>query len=436
MKFLDRRTLLKGMLGAAAISVALPPLECMMNANGTAYAGGGSAFPKRFGVWFWGNGVVPDQWVPSGDGPTWNPSTLLAPLEPVKANVTVVSGTRVATLNTAPHGSGPAGLFTGDALMNGRFSRASVDQVIADAIGGETRFRSLETGVQPSSSGLSYAGAGQMNPPETSPRALFNRLFGEGFRAPGEMTMADPRLRLRRSVLDAVTGQATRLRGRLGTTDRARLDQHLDGVRTIERQLQRLEESPPNLAACRRPEMPAEAFPEMGGRPQLTAISRAISDLTAMALACDQTRVFFHMYSQPVNNVLFPGASQGHHELTHDEPGAQPEVQAILRHVMGDLAYFIGALRGITEGDGTLLDHCAVLCTTDCSLGRTHSLDEYPILVAGGGGGAIRTGQHLRARGENSSKVVLALMQAMGVRAGEFGVGAGRVTDAVAGLLA
>lgn len=435
MKILDRRTLLKGMLGAAAVSVALPPLEAMMNANGTAYAGGQS-FPKRFGVWFWGNGVVPDQWVPQGEGANWTPSSLLMPLADLRQHLTVVSGTRVATLNTVPHGSGPAGVLTGDALQNGHFSRPSLDQVIADSVGSETRFRSLETGVQPGSSGLSYAGAGQANPPETNPRALFNRLFGEGFRAPGEMTMADPRLRLRRSVLDAVSGQANRLRDRLGTGDRARLEQHLEGVRTIERQLQRLEENPPNLAACRRPEMPAEEYPDMGGRPQLQAISRVVSDLTAMALACDQTRVFFHMYTKPVSNVLFAGSSAGHHQLTHDEPGAQPEVQAIIRLILADLAYFLNALRGIREGDGTLLDHSLVLCMTDCSLGRTHSLEEYPLVIAGGANGAIRTGQHLRARGENTSKVMLAILQAMGVRASEYGVGPGRVTDFVSGLLA
>lgn len=435
MKTLDRRTLLKGMLGAAAISVALPPLEAMMNSTGTAYAGG-TAFPKRFGVWFWGNGVIPDAWTPQGEGASWTPSSLLMPLASMREHLTVITGTRVATLNTVPHGSGPAGVLTGDALMNGQFSRPSLDQVIAEEIGGDTRFRSLETGVQPSSTGFSYSGAGQVNPPETNPRALFNRLFGDGFRAPGEMTTADPRLRLRRSVLDAVTGQAGRLRDRLGTSDRARLEQHLDGVRTIERQLQRLEENPPNLAACMRPAMPEAEYPPIGGRPQVHEISRLISNLTAMALACDQTRVFSHMYSQPVSNVLYPNAPSGHHQLTHDEPGEQREVQTIIRLILGDLSYFLTALRGITEGDGTLLDHCLILCMSDCSYGRTHSLDDYPLMVAGGGNGAVRSGLHLRARGENTSKVVLALLQAMGVRAAEYGVGPGRVTDVVSGLLA
>lgn len=435
MKPLDRRTVLKGLLGGALVSLALPPLEAMMNANGTAYAGG-AGFPRRFGVFFWGNGVLPAQWVPPTEGASWAPSPILSPLMGLRDNLTVVSGTGVATLNTAPHGSGPAGLFTGDVLVNDAFTRPSLDQVIAQGVGGETRFRSLETGVQVAEGSFSYAAARQRNPIETSARALYERLFGEGFRAPGEVGMADPRIGLRRSALDAVVEQGNRLRARVGADDRARLDQHLESVRGIERQLQRLEENPPNLAACMRPDMPPETVPDMLGRPDMRLRSRLMSDLLTMALACDLTRVFFHMYSQPVNNTLFGAATAGHHQLTHDEPGDQPQVLAILQLIMGDMAYFLGALRGVTEGDGTLLDHTLVLCTTDCALGRTHSLDEYPLLLAGGRAHGLRQGVHLRARGENTSKVAYAILQMMGVRATEYGVGPGRVTDGLSGLTA
>lgn len=247
--------------------------------------------------------------------------------------------------------------------------------------------------------------------------------------------MADPRIALRRSVLDAVTAQSMRLQGRLGAADRMRLEQHLDGVRAIETQLARLQENPPNLAACRRPTMPAMDYPDVEGRTDMAARARVVSDLKVMALACDQTRVFFHMYSQPVNNVLYPAARAGHHQLTHDEAGEQPQVAAILQRILGDLAYFLGALDAVPEGDGTLLDHSLVLCTTDCSYGRTHSLDEYPLVLAGGASGAMRRGVHLRAQGENASRVMLSVLQAMGVPAAEYGVGAGRVTDGLSGLL-
>ncbi len=435
MRPLDRRTVLKGVLGGAAVSIALPPLEAMMNGNGTAYAGG-AAFPKRFGVYFWGNGVLPERWTPAGEGAAWTPSPILMPLAALREHLTVVSGTRIATLNTRPHGSGPAGLLSGDNMTGEGFSRASIDQIIAGTIGGETRFRSLETGVQRSDESLSYAGPMQRNPTESDPYALFNRLFGEGFRAPGEMTMADPRIGLRRSVLDAVTAQGGRLRSRLGATDRQRLDEHLTAVRGIERQLQRLEENPPNLAACRRPDAPPAEVPDLLGRPDMPRRARLMADLLAMALACDLTRVFFHMYSQSVNNTLFGAAPAGHHQLTHDEPGDQPLVFSILQLIMADLATFLTALRNVTEGDGTLLDHTLVLCTTDCSFGRTHALDEYPIVLAGGASAGMRRNLHLRARGENATKVSFSILQMMGVRATEFGVGPGRVTEGLGGLVA
>jgi len=433
VKHLDRRTVLRGLLGGSLVSIALPPLEAMMNRNGTAWAGG-TAFPKRFGVFFWGNGVLPERWVPTAEGASWQPSAILMPLAGLREHLTVVSGTRVATLNTVPHGSGPAGLLSGDNMVNNSYSRPSLDQLVARAVGGDTRLRSLETAVQQTSGSVSFADAGQRNPAESDPRALFNRLFGEGFRAPGEMGMADPRLGLRRSVLDAVTAQGQSLRGRLGVSDQRRLDQHLDAVRTIERQLQRLEENPPNLAACRRPMMPPETVPDVLGRPDMATRSRLQSQLITMALACDITRVFSHLYSESVSNVLFPDARAGHHQLTHDEPGEQPQVFAILQRIMTDLAGFLEALRAVPEGDGTLLDHTLVLCTTDCSFGRTHSLDEYPIVLAGGRSAGLRRGVHLRARGENACKVSYSVLQMMGVRAAEFGVGNGRVTEGLGGL--
>ncbi len=434
-KVLDRRTVLRGVLGGAAVSLALPPLQAMMNDSGTAWAGG-AAFPKRFGVFFWGNGVLPDRWTPTGEGASWTPSPILMPLAALREHLTVVTGTRVATLNTVPHGSGPAGLFSGDNMANDSFTRPSLDQAVAQVAGRETRFRSVETAVQPSDGSHSYSDARQRNPSEHNPRALFNRLFGEGFRAPGEMTMADPRIGMRRSVLDAVAEQGNRLRGRLGADDRRRVEQHMEAVRGIERQLQRLEENPPNLAACRRPMMPPEAVPDILGRTDMRARSRLMSELLTMALACDVTRVFFHTYSQPVNNVLYPDARAGHHQLTHDEAGDQPQVFAVLRLIMEDMAAFLEGLRRVPEGDQTLLDHTLVLCTTDCSFGRTHSLDDYPIVLAGGRTHGLRRGVHLRARGENASKVSYSILQMMGVRAAEFGVGNGRVTEGLAGLMA
>jgi hypothetical protein len=419
---LSRRTVLKGMLGGAAVGIALPQLE--------AHAAG--AFPKRFGIWFWGNGMLPDRWVPTGEGTEWTLSEQLAPLASVKSEISVVSGMALKTGNSIPHGSGPAGILSGAPLIvrsgdDYSFSAPSIDQTIANVIGRETRFRSIELGVRPEQ-GLSYNGPDSRNPPESAPRKLFDRIFGGGFTAPGEEPIIDPKLRLRRSVLDVVLGDAARLQGRLGAQDKLRLEQHLEGVRDLERRIQRLEENPPSLESCAVPPVPLDDYPDLEGRPQLAEISRVMAGLTAMALACDQTRVFSCFFTAPVNNVLFSGLPEGHHRLTHDEPGDQPLVNRIVVAIITELAAFLEALKAVPEGEGTLLDNCAVLCTSDVSFGRTHSLDDYPIIIAGTAGGALKKGIHYRSpSGENASMVLLSLARAMDLPVSEFGIDAGRV---------
>ena len=426
---LSRRTVLKGMLGGAAVTIALPRLE----------AHAATAFPKRFGVWFWGNGMLPERWVPSGTGTEWTLSEQLMPLEPVKSEITVVSGMSLKTGNSIPHGSGPAGILSGSPLSvrsgdDFTFSAPSIDQTIAGVVGRETRFRSLEVGVRPEQ-GLSYNGPDSRNPPESSPRKVFDRLFGGGFTAPGEEPRIDPKLRLRRSVLDVVLGDADRLRARLGAQDKLRLEQHLEGVRDLERRIQRLEENPPTLESCAVPTMPAEDYPDIDGRPPLSEVSRVMAELVAMSLACDQTRVFSLFYTYPVNNILFPGLPEGHHRLTHDEPGDQPLVNRIVISIITELRYFIETLKNVPEGDGTLLDSCAVLCTSDVSFGRTHSLDDYPIIIAGTAGGALKKGIHYRSpSGENASMVLLSLARAMDLAVTEYGVEAGKVDEGLGAI--
>jgi hypothetical protein len=434
-RWVSRRALLKGVLAGAAVSVGLPWLELFW--DGKARAGG--LFPKRFGLFFWGNGVHPARWVPQGEGAAWALSEQLAPLAGVKDVITVVSGMEVKVPNAIPHASGAAGILSGAALRvegedNG-FAAASVDQVVAAAIGQDTRFRSIEYGAEPGS-GLSYSSASSRNPVESSPYQLFDRVFGAGFRAPGEVAQVDPRLALRRSVLDAVREDAAALQAQVGAADRARLDQHMTSIRALELRLARLEQDPPALAACARPlAAPLADYPPVDGRAQVSAKNRIMCDLGALALACDQARVLSNFMTSPVNNILFPGATAGHHQLTHDEPGDQPQVHAIVLQVMEELAYMVEALRAVPEGEGTLLDSCALLATSDVSYGRTHSLDEFPIILAGGAGGALRQGLHYRSTTrESASKVHLTLLRALGVPAASFGEGASAAYDTLSAI--
>lgn len=436
---LDRRTLLRGFLGGVAVSVALPPLEAMFDQTGTAYALDG-ILPKRFGVWFWGNGNRPEYWTPTGEGvgDAWSLSTTLTPLADVKSHLTVVTGTDIKLPNDAPHGSGAAGILSGggliDVLDESSLVLPTIDQVMAQHIGNETLYRSIETGCA-GASGKSFNGPNSRNPPESSAVALYDRIFGPTFREPGDSTV-DPRLGLRRSVLDGVLGDIDALKSQVGASDRARLEQHLEGLRDLETRLARLEEDPPDLEACSRPAAPVD-LSDIDGRPQLRESNQIMAELVAMALACDQTRVFSHWFCDPVNDLLFPEASAGHHDLTHNEGGDQPQVQANTVFCMEAFGDFVRTLASIPEGSGTLLDNCAVLACSEVSLGQTHSIANMPILIAGSACGRLKTDHHYRSLGgENSSKVLLALLQAMDVPLSEFGSEEGLVNTPLSALFA
>ena len=432
----NRRSLLKGVLAGSVVTIGLPALELFLNSHGSAFAeegGGSSGFPRRFGLFFWGNGIIPERWVPTTDGPDWEMSQQLEPLSHLRDVISVVTGTRVGVPNTAPHFAGAAGLLSGtplaDAYGDNTFAAPSIDQLIAAKLGESTRFRSLEFGAEPGS-GLSYNGPNSTNPPEKSPLALFERVFGGNFQLGGDGPIVDPTLALRRSVLDAVMDDISSLKATVGSTDKQRLEQHFESIRGLEKRLAKLEEDPPNLAACAIPAEPLSEYPDILGRPQLSAKNRAFCDVVALALACDQTRVFSNFFTYPVSNNLFPEAPAGHHQLTHDELGDQPEVHKITLQCVEELAYQIESLQKIQEGDGTLLDHMVLLGSTEVSLGKTHSLEEFPVVLAGGCDGKLKTGIHYRSVGaENTSKVMLSIIRATGVDAASFGSEGGEATD-------
>ncbi len=436
MKRCNRRRFLQGMLGGAAITVGLPWLEVFH-----AHAQSGSAYPTRFALFCWGNGMLPNKWVPAatGFGDEWALSEQLAPLAAVKEKLSVLTGLAIKTPNVIPHHSGSAGILTGMPLLvksheEQTFNGPSIDQVIAAEIGNETRFRSLEFGAQPGR-GLSHNGPDNVNPPITDPGVLFERIFGTDFRAPGDMSDPDPRLALRRSVLDAVMDDIQRFKRDLGVEDIARMDQHLQGVRELERRISRLEEDPPNLESCRRPVAPDGDYGSIEGRPQLSRTNRALCDIVALAMACDQTRVVSNFITKPLTNELLAGTNAGHHQLTHDEPDPQPQVNRIVLAIMEELGYFIQSLDGIPEGDGTLLDHMVLLATSDVSYGRIHSLDEFPVLIAGSANGRLKVGQHYRSElAENTSHAMLSIIRAAGANVGHFGDSEGRVEDGLGAI--
>jgi hypothetical protein len=433
---LDRRTVLKGTAAGIAVGFGLPPLEAMFNSNGDALAQG-QPIPVRMGIFFWGDGVKPDRWVPELTGAGWAPSAALLPLMTagVQDYVNVVTGMVEKASTERGHHSGTVGILSGGPLIsqaaNGApfrstFSLPSIDQVAANIIGTTSRFKSLEVGISTRVNAvegttlqyLSHSGPDSPNPPEYDPAALYNRVFGMGFTPPGEApAVADATLGYRKSVLDSVLADLTSLRERVSATDKARIDKHADNVRTMENRLV-ANNAVSGSAACAQPTNPG-SFMDQNGNEQIAAKTAAMSDLIAMALACDQTRVFSMMFTGSVAGTIFSevNVNGGHHQLTHDEPGEQPMVQATTVYTIEMFAVLLNALKNIPEGAGNLLDNSVILGTTDTSDGRFHNLLDYPILIAGAAGGFLKyPGIHYRSPSgdENTSNALLTVLRAAG----------------------
>ncbi|MBX2803373.1 MAG: DUF1552 domain-containing protein [Myxococcales bacterium] len=434
---LDRRTLLRGMLGGAGVAMGLPVLEAMLNDHGTALASG-PALPDRFGVWFWGNGVKPDRWIPETTGFDYTLSEELAPLAPVKPWLSVITGTQVRTA-THPHHSGMTGILTGhqyhqlgvvrDTIAT-TFARQSIDQLVADMWQGQAPFRSIEVGItrwRGSDEGstfqhVSHNGPNDPNPSEYSARTLWTRLFGGSENA--EVDFA------RRSVLDAVRGDIGDLSRRLGAKDRQRLDRHLTSVRELEVRLEG------GLGQCEAGK-PAEDVVDDTQEP-IEEKNQLMSELLALALACDLTRVFTVQFSAAGAQLVVwqVGATDSLHYTSHTESSPQPLVHAATVFTMAQLNTFLTQLRDTPEGDGNLLDRCSILCTSDLCDGLLHSNTEYPVLIAGGGNGRLRPGQHVRLPGANASDAVLTAVEGAGSGLTTFGEGAGYADTPISDLLA
>jgi hypothetical protein len=445
-----RRAVLRGLAYGGALSVGLPVLECMLDSNGKALADG-TALPKRFGVFFWGNGVRMAKYLPSSVG-AYTLTETLAPLMNVKDYVSVISGYDIKTGNERGHHAGCVGILSGAPMISqdpkgapyaSTFSAPSIDQVVAASVGMGTRFKSLEVGISKNvTTGegttlryLSHNGPDNPNPPEYSPKALYTRVFGSGFTAPGggAAPAIDPRLALRKSVLSAVREDATELRKRLGKNDQVRLDQHFESIRALENQISSVETAPPPPSSCAAPAAPTDS----PGDSKLTMTNATMANLVALSLACDQTRVFSYMFSGSVGGTSYPelSISTNHHTLSHDEAGDQPQVQKITVFIMQRFAALLEAMKAIPEGDGNLLDNSIILASTDVTEGQPHSINNYPILVAGGGGGTlVHPGIHIKGSKGNASDVLLTLLQAMGLPLTEFGKAGGSSKTPVAAL--
>jgi Protein of unknown function (DUF1552) len=421
----------RAFLRAAGAVVTLPLLEAMRPTAARA-----ATAPKRFVVMFSPNGTIYPNWVPTGGETDFVLSPILQPLAPVRSDLVVISGLFQQGGGGDGHQNGIGGMLTGQSLNPGPFQGGgnsgtsgwaggiSVDQRIAAKIGGGTRFRSLELGVQVASadnwSRMSYLGSDRPLPPEDSPLGAYMRLFAGASASPEEVARLRAR---RRSVLDAVKVQFDAVSARVGTADRARLDAHATSIREIENRL----DVTASTATCNDPGAPAlPANPTAND--SFPAVGKLQMDLLALALSCDLTRVASLQWSRSVSQVRFTwlGIREGHHDLSHladDDTQAVGKLTQINTWYAQQFAYLVGKLAGTIEVDGSrLLDSSLLLWCNELGKGNAHSRKLAPYVLAGSAGGALRTGRFLNYTGDQPhNDLLVSLLQAMDVPATTFG---------------
>ncbi|MEM9453892.1 MAG: DUF1552 domain-containing protein [Myxococcota bacterium] len=485
---LPRRTFLRGLGGAA---VALPTLEIMLDDAGEALAGGG-AMPLRYLVCFGGFSIITDgdpldnSYIPATTGPGYTLGTGLAPLgdRGVQDLVTVVSGLSIpsqtaqsenepippagrtvhfhAHVNPVVSGMRSAPWTSNDTHIP-TVTGPSSDQIVAEAIGDRTSFRSLAYRAQ----ALLYnTGTWHMNRdtisyrdndgeiervvPVVSPRQAYDALF-LGFVPddPQEAAAKELELDKRRSVLDLVDRRMDGLLDRLGSADRQRLEQHYDEIRALEMRLEI--EGPEVGGECQQLPDPG-SDPPLGGEPpseEAYDVNAGYSDeqsrllllcdLMHMAFTCDLTRVgslMFTMFQSFMNVNPITGHAYGLHDLSHN--GDLPEMADVIAWHVDHFAYLVERMRDTPEGAGSLLDSCALMMMNEAGGGvsyengsawSAHSTDNMVTLVAGGAGG-LRQGHHIVApsNANHPGNVVISAMEAVGVNS-NFGEVSGSIPE-------
>ncbi len=429
---LDRRFLLRGMFHGSAATMMVPFLDCFLDSKGKALAATGQKVPTRFNTFFFGCGLTKQLWVPKTAGQNYETTAQLKPLEAFKSKLNVFSGLRIPFDDNPnyQHWSGVAAAATGiSPTRNGQFDSKTIDQQIADVISRGARYKSVAAAASGNPK-ESYSSLGGLNtlPPETTPLALYTRLFGPGFQDPSSGDWKpDPAIMVQQSVLSVVADDRKRAMMNLGSGDKARMDQYFTSVREVELQMATQLQRPELTAKVEIPAAPTDDMLVNNALPNIRKVVPLMSKLGAIALATDQTRVFNLSVSEPASQIFIPGDSLGYHQSTHEEPidpvlGYQPRVAQYNVHSMELFAMLLGELDGIQEGDGTLLDHSLVYAFTDQSFAKIHAVDGLPILVAGGASGRMKGGFHVAGDNSTVSRVGLTVQKAMGISVDGWGL--------------
>jgi len=427
----NRRSILRGMIGGGTVAVSLPLLDAFLDGNGTALADG-VAMPTRFGTFFWGLGLSPGRWVPSKAGANYDVPAHFKFLEGGLDKKTSIFSGFTAILDgraSHPHWTGMAAILTGNSPLkvNSFDNMPSFDVKVAEAIGGKTRFRTIEaTPYANGRSSYSSSGGDNFKPADDSPLALYTRLFGPGFKDPNSADWTpDPKVMVKKSVLSVVKDQRDALMAEAGASDKVRLDQYFTSVRELEQKLDNELTKPAPCEACVVPTAP-EALARKGDVPTIMRNNEMMSKLVAMALACNQSNVVNYVFTNATSEIYRPGDTPVFHAHTHEEPvntklGYQPISNELSQYSVDAFGVFLKALDEIKEGDGTLLDHSLMLGFSDTGWAKIHSIDSIPVLLSGGGNGKHKAGQHIVSGAEPVTRISLTVQQMLGLPVGSFG---------------
>lgn len=437
MENIPRRTFLKG-IGCA---IALPMLEGMFPLN--ALAQSIKKQPVRMGFVFVPNGMNMKYWTPGAEGVGYELTPTLQPLAGLRNKFSILSG--LTQRNAFDLGDGPGdharstavwltGVHpkktSGADIKNG----ISVDQVAAQRLGKNTRFASLELGCEKGalagdcdsgyscaySSSVSWSSESTPVAKEVNPRLVFERLFGT--ESDGDENRGR-RQRFQLSILDFVADEAAALKARLGLRDQKKMDEYLSGIRDIEQRLERIEKENKTPGVAKPTGIPRDYEQHI----------QLMSDMLVLAFQADLTRIATFMFANDGSNRSFSaiGVPEGHHDISHHGNEAEKlrKKQLIDLFQVQQLNYLLEKMNSVKELDGTLLDNSMIVYGAGISDGNRHNHDDLPILLAGGAGGTLKSGRHIRYRnGTPMNDLFLAMLDRMGIPVETLGDSSGKLS--------
>jgi hypothetical protein len=436
-KALSRRTFLTG----AGTAVALPFLDAMIPAL-TAQS---ASRPIRMAFVYVPNGIIMGNWNPSYEGELRELPQTLKPLEPFKKDITLLGNLTHNSGRALLDGPGDHGRCAGSYLTGIQVKKSlvdikasvSCDQLVANEIGKQTRFPSLEIGIEDArqagdcdsgyscayTNNLAWRNDTQPLPPILDPRSLFDRLFGEDAALSPEARAQ--KNRYRRSILDFISEDTRALQSTLGPTDKRKLDEYLGSIRDIEVRIQKAEKD--NAQIDPHMEKPY-------GIPQDFAEHfKLMTDMLTIAFQADLTRVVTFLVTREGSSRAYReiGISDGHHPLTHHRNQAElmDKVAKINLYHLQQFAKWVEILKGLQEPGGSILDNSMIVYGAGLSDGNTHLHHDLPTVIAGRGGNFIKSGRRIVYRRETPMcNLFLTMMDRMGCRMEHFGDSTGHLT--------